>query len=114
MEMFIEEKGNIIIVHLSGTLSYDSIKKFDDLVEEQVRKKPEMIALNCIDLDHVDSYGIHHLFKFWKSASNDDIKLIAYDVSPSVMEIMKVTNLNTLMEVLTGKDFIMDYLDLEE
>ncbi len=114
MDIFIEEKEDIIIVFLSGVLSYDSIKEFDDITEEQVRKKPELLALNCSDLDHVDSYGLHHLFELTKKASKEDVKIIAFGLNPSVNDIMEVTNLNTIIMVISEEDFKKNYLHPDE
>lgn len=112
MEIFTEEKDGIITLFISGKLSSESISNFDEVTLDQIKKKPEVIALDCIDFQHMDSYGIHHVFQFAKKASENDIELVAFNLNPNVKKLLEITSLNTFIKIVSKETFETDYLHL--
>lgn len=112
MEIFIEEKEGIIVLYLTGRLSSESIKNFDEISLEQIKLKPDIIALDCTDFEHVDSFGIHHLFQFAKKAADSDIETLAFSVNSTVHQLLEMTGLNTFIKIVSKKTFESEYLHI--
>lgn len=105
----VEELDGIIIIHVYGSLSVKVINEFDSVCEDQLIKKPEVIALDCGRLDFIDSIAINHLFKFSHNAKGKDVKLVFFDINPTIKEIFKITNLDKLFSVMSKEQFEAEY-----
>jgi len=111
IEVTIEEpRENIVILHIDGEFYIENIQKVEGIWGEQISKKPEVIALDCGKLEYIDSSAIGTLVKFLNSAMNKQIKLVFYDLSPSIGQIFRTARLNNFFTIMTGAQFKKEYL----
>lgn len=105
-----EPRNNIIIMHIDGEFYIENIQKVEGIWSEQISKQPDVIALDCGKLEYIDSSAIGTLVKFLNSAMNKQIKLVFYDLSPSIGQIFRTARLNNFFTITTGAQFQKEYL----
>lgn len=105
-----EPRENIIIIHIDGEFYIENIQKVEGIWGEQISKKPGVIAIDCGKLEYIDSSAIGTLVKFLNSAMNKQIKLVFYDLSPSIGQIFRTARLNNFFTITTGAQFLKEYL----
>ncbi len=101
---------DIIILHIEGVISASSMKSADHVFFEQLKSVPEIIALNCRNLSHIDSYGINHLFKFSRECASKGVKLTAFNIQEQISTLFEVTKLHLLIPVMTEEKFFREYI----
>jgi len=106
----IEELDGIIIIKIFGALNAKVIGEFDEMSDSVLRKKPEVLALDCSKLDFIDSVGINHLFRLSQRSSEEEIRFILYDLNPTIKQIFQVTNLDKLLNVVTRETFESEFI----
>jgi len=113
MEMInlsVEANGGLIIISISGEFYIENIQKVENAWNEQVMKSPETIAINCGGLLYIDSSAIGTLVKFLNSAMNKNIKLVFFDLNPSIQQIFKTARLNNFFTITSKENFEREYL----
>ena len=111
IDISVEELQKIIKIHISGEFYIENIQKVENIWNEQVLKTPEIIAIDCSALMYIDSSAIGTLVKFLNNAMNKNIKLVFYDLSPSIQQIFKTARLNNFFTITTGEMFDREYLN---
>lgn len=106
---YTEELSGIIIIHISGTLTRNHLKEAEDIWNEELNKKPEILALDLKDVPQIDSITINHLFKFSERAVKEDVKLIIYDVSDELKKIFDLIKLDRVITFMTRNKFEEEY-----
>jgi anti-sigma B factor antagonist len=93
-----------------GALNTKVIVEFDEICDNVLHKKPEILAMDCSSLDFIDSVGINHLFKLSHQAASAEAKFVLYDLNPTIRHIFQVTSLDKLLTILTKESFEAEYL----
>jgi anti-anti-sigma factor len=90
-------EGNAVRLRLSGELDLASAPALRQRLEE-LRMDGQAVRLDLVDLEFIDSNGIHVLFDAFRSASADGWAFrIDPRVSPQVMRVLQVVNLDQLI-----------------
>lgn len=110
LRLEVEHLGNVVIFHVNGTLYLDSINYVESAWVEQLSKKPRVIAIDCKNLDQVDSTAIGTLVKFFNHAMNLEIHLIFLDLNKTIMKLFETAKLNRFFNVTTKQNFENSYL----
>ncbi|MCP4135825.1 MAG: STAS domain-containing protein [bacterium] len=110
VEIKIEEKNTIIIIHFSGMLMISTIDSIKEIVEKQLEKEKKVIAFNMRKLDMIDSVAMNFLFKYSKIAAGKKIKLLIYDVNEPIQKVFKVIKLDKVIDIISKNTFEIDYL----
>ncbi|MBP7737943.1 MAG: STAS domain-containing protein [Spirochaetes bacterium] len=100
-----EAKKNNIIVHASGEWNLGNIKEMEVVFTEILAKKPGMIAINCKNLNGVDSTAIASLVKILRKTKEMNIKLIFFDLSPNIYHTFELMTLNKFFTIMTKSRF---------
>ncbi|HOT45400.1 MAG TPA: STAS domain-containing protein [Spirochaetota bacterium] len=100
-----EEKGNKIVVTASGEWNLGNIKDMEVVFTEILAKKPGMIAINCKNLNGVDSTAIASLVKILRKTKEMNIKLIFFDLSPNIYHTFELMTLNKFFTIMTRQRF---------
>ena len=100
-----QEKGNKIKVTARGEWNLANIKEMEQAFSEMLEKKPGLIAINCKDLIGVDSTAIATLVKILRKSKESNIKLIFFDLSPSIQHTFELMTLNKFFTIMTGERF---------
>ncbi|MCP4135682.1 MAG: STAS domain-containing protein [bacterium] len=105
MELLIEEQqnGNIIIIHIHGDYNIHSRIAVDAAWKEQVKRNPGVIAFECSRLELLDSTAIGALVVFFKTARENNIKLLFCDLHKTIAEIFSKTGLNNFFTITSSE-----------
>ena len=106
----IEDRPGIVVISITGEFSLANIKKVEDVWQAQIGKSPGIIAINCRGLEYIDSSAIGTLVKFLNNAMNKKIKLVFYDLQPSISHIFKAARLNNFFTITTKERFEKEYI----
>ena len=101
----IEEREVVIILHVFGNLSMDTADTVEISWRDQLAKKPEAIALNFNGLEFIDSIGISCLIRLTKNAVLKNVELIFYDLSEPIETLFKTARINKYFNIMTKEDF---------
>jgi anti-anti-sigma factor len=110
LQVSIEDRQKIIILHFKGDFFIDKLNEIEQVWRDQVSKKPRLIALDCAGIDHIDSSAISTLVKFLNEAMNKSIRLIFYDLNPSVQKLFEIARLQRFFTITTREKFESKFL----
>lgn len=111
LKIKVEELGNVIIMHLTGKLFLESLNDLTYKWEVMVQKRPCVIAINCANLESIDSSSIGTLVKFFNEAMSKDIQLVFYDLNASIRKLFYTIHLQKFFSVISGEQFRKEYLE---
>lgn len=99
MQIEVESKGNVSVVHCGGSLDADSIAAFKKIAYELVDKGATQLVVDCSNLTFVDSMGLGVLISLLRRVrqGNGDVKMAS--LSDDVKTIFEITRLHRLFEV---------------
>jgi len=101
MDIKLEEMQNVTIINVKGEFHVGNVGKFEEVWHSQVEKKPKAIAINCKELEYIDSSAIGTLVKFLNNAMSKGIKLQFFDLNPSIQNIFKTARLDNFFTITT-------------
>ncbi len=105
IDIGIEERERIIILVFTGEFYIDNLPEVERVWRDAVYKKPRLIAMNCQGITHIDSTAISTLVKFLNEAMTKNIRLIFYDLNPSVQRLFEVARLHRFFTITTRERF---------
>jgi anti-sigma B factor antagonist len=99
MQIEVESKGDVSVVHCGGSLDADSIAAFKKIAYELVDKGATRLVVDCSNLTFVDSMGLGVLISLLRRVrqGNGDVKMAS--LSDDVKTIFEITRLHRLFEV---------------
>jgi anti-anti-sigma factor len=107
---YTEEYPVVTILHMTGSMTRDCLKETDAIWDEQLRKKPPVLALNLKGVVSIDSITLNHLFNLTREASRQEVKLIICDASEELNKLFEIVKLERAVLVLTREKFHEKYL----
>jgi anti-sigma B factor antagonist len=110
MELNVEQKNSVVIVSIKGEFHIGNVNKFEELWHGLIEKKPEVIAINCKELEYIDSSAIGTLVKFLNNAMSKKIKLIFFDLNAAIQNIFKTARLDNFFTITTREKVEREYL----
>jgi anti-sigma B factor antagonist len=110
MELNVEQKGKVTFVHIKGEFHIGNVNKFEEVWHSLIENKPEVIAMNCKELEYIDSSAIGTLVKFLNNAMSKKIKLVFYDLNTAIQNIFKTARLDNFFTITTKEKLEKDYL----
>ncbi|MCX7680320.1 MAG: STAS domain-containing protein [Spirochaetes bacterium] len=105
IEISTEERGKIIILKLVGEFYIENLSEVEHVWRNIVIRKPRVIAVDCKGITHIDSTAISTLVKFLNEAMTKNIRLIFYDLNPSVQRLFEVARLHRFFTITTRERF---------
>jgi len=109
IEVTLEQHKDLAIMHLDGKLYFESLNYLTEIWCQIVAKQPRVIALDCKELDGIDSSSIGTLVQFFNEAMNKNIELVFYDLNPAIRKLFLTIHLEQFFTVTTGKKFMAKY-----
>jgi len=110
MELNVEQKNTMTIVHIKGEFHIGNVNKFEELWHGLIEKKPEVIAIDCRNLEYIDSSAIGTLVKFLNNAMSKKIKLVFFDLNNAIQNIFKTARLDNFFTITTREKLEKEYL----
>ncbi len=110
MNIKLEELPNAAIIHIKGELRIENTERLVEIWKTQLDRKPKAIGINCNDLEFIDSSALGTLVKFLRNAETKSINLQFLDMSPSLLNIFRITRLENFFTMTTREKFEKDLL----
>ncbi|HON78006.1 MAG TPA: STAS domain-containing protein [Spirochaetota bacterium] len=110
MKITAEKADNIVIFHVKGEFDFKDVPAAEEFWQNHIQENPECAAINCRELTHVDSSAIGSLIKLNNSARDKNITLVFYNVSKSLMDLLKISRLDRYFTIMTREKFESEYL----
>ncbi len=110
LKLSVENIKKITILNIQGELFFGNIDELEELWEEQVLKKPSVIAVNCKNLISVDSTVVGYFVKFLKFSLNNKFELVFFDLNNQVKKLFLTARLDKFFKITTRNKIETDYL----
>lgn len=109
IEVSIEQHKDLSIMHLEGKLYFENLGSVIETWGQLVSRSPRVIAIDCRELNGIDSTSIGTLVQFFNEAMKKNIELVFYDLNPSIKKLFNTIHLEQFFTVTTGKKFVAKY-----
>ncbi len=95
--------NNITVIHLSGYLNANSSQMIEEVLNNQIEKNTEVIAVDFGGIEQMDSYSIHLLVKYVQIArvKNIDFRFINMDHQ---LDLLRKENVDSYFSMTTLRD----------
>jgi anti-anti-sigma factor len=107
---YIQEYPDVVIVHMSGMMTREFLNDIEDIWNEELEKRPGVLAFDLKGVMDIDSITMNHIFKLAKRATTLDVKLIICDTSEQLKKIFEIININRVITVMTNQKFHEEYI----
>lgn len=106
-----EDHGKVIVLNFEGDFYIESIEHAEKIWNEQLLKRPKVIAINCKKITFIDSSAVGMLVKFLHIAMKKNIELIFFDPSDTIIGVFQTARLVNFFKVMSRTQFEMEYLE---
>jgi anti-anti-sigma factor len=99
-----EEKGDLDILHLDGSLDAYSFPRLESALNGLRENKRNRVVLDCTGLDYISSAALGALIGFARRAreSNGDLKLVR--LTPKIYNIVELLGFHKILEIYQDID----------
>lgn len=105
---YTENKG-VIVVRLSGDMNISTLDNAESILSSLLTKQPVVIALDCGELNSIDSTIVSIFVKFLSKAKAGNVKLIFFDLRQTIKHTFDVMQLNRFFTIISRKRFEEEY-----
>jgi len=98
MKIDIENKDNGAILHLEGKIIGDGVIRFKQSIEEQINSNISWLILDLSEVPLMDSSALGTIIMAFLRLKEKKGKLVLLYAQKSILEILKITKLNSLFE----------------
>jgi anti-anti-sigma factor len=109
MRININRNENIVNIKLIGKYDIEELLFFSTLFNDEINKKPGVIALDLADLTYIDSSAIGSLIRYNNKAVNEDIDFLCYNLNKNIENIFRISKLDQFLPILSTEDFQKKY-----
>ncbi len=102
--------GNTIVLSLSGDININNIETIENIYEDQITQKPDVISINCKKLNSIDSSGLGLFIKLFKIAEKEKIEFVVTDIVGNVSALFDLSKLDNLFPIMDEAEFRIRYL----
>ena len=105
MKLSVQNHEKATVISIAGKLT--AVQYNDSLrgkVKELLAQGITCIVVDLKNLEHIDSTGVGELVAAYSSAQHDDAEFYLVRLSEQVSEILEMTNLNDVFEILDETD----------
>lgn len=114
MKISTEKAGRIVIFHVQGEFDFKDVPAVEEFWQTHIAENPEITAINCRQLTHIDSSAIGSLIKLNNTTRDRHISLVFYNVAKSIMDLLKISRLDRYFTIMSGEQFESEYLRPEQ
>jgi anti-sigma B factor antagonist len=104
------QHGNVIVLSLSGDINISNVEMIENAYEEQIAQKPEVISINCKNLNSIDSSGLGLFIKLFKIAEKENIDFVIIGIVGNVSALFDLSKLDNLFPIMDEDEFKIRYL----
>lgn len=110
MEAQVEEKGEVVVVHIEGRLDAASSPQLEKQINGVIDAGHFKIVLDCTNLDYLSSAGMRLMLSLFKRLKSVEGKLVACNLKDEVMEVIKMAGFNQVLEFYSTIEESMTHL----
>jgi anti-sigma B factor antagonist len=99
MNIEVENRGAVSVVHCGGSLDADSIAAFKKIAYDLIEKGDTRLVVDCSNLTFVDSMGLGVLISLLRRARQRQGDVKVASLTDDVKTIFEITRLHRLFEV---------------
>lgn len=108
-EVVSKKEGNVIIITLAGDLNINANPEVDKKIQEAIIEKPSAVAIDCKNLNSIDSTGLGTLIGMSKKLKNSNIDMAICDIPSGVNSIFDITKLKDYFRVTSLSEILKEY-----
>ena len=109
MELTVELREDVCIVHISDDITTDGIHAFSDFMKEQVLANHSRIILDMAEIDYFCSSAYGVMLRSLETARGNGGDLVLANVSESVYRLFEVTRLTSVVRLEHEMDGALRY-----
>ena len=98
MTIIVDKKDLVFTIHVAGWLDTETAPALGVEIDKIV--KAETIVLDFKELEYISSSGLRQVVAAYKKAKTMEAEFSVINVSNDVMEVFKLTNLDSKMNIL--------------
>jgi anti-anti-sigma factor len=110
ISIYAEEINDVIIVHAKGMLTMEHLREAEEAWQEELQKRPRIMAFDFSGITEIDSISINHIFMLVKAAARLDVKLIVCNSNEMLDKIFDVVRLNKLITFMPNQKFNDEFI----
>jgi anti-sigma B factor antagonist len=95
--------ADVTIVDIRGRFTLVEGEAIHDLLADLFHDQKKRLLLNFRDVSYLDSSGVGQLIRCLYTARKNGAELKAVDLSPRVLEVLRLTNLHTIFSDYTNE-----------
>jgi len=95
--------ADVTIVDIRGRFTLVEGEAIHDLLADLFHDQKKRLLLNFRDVSYLDSSGVGQLIRCLYTARRNGAELKAVDLSPRVLEVLRLTNLHTIFSDYTNE-----------
>ncbi|MDY6969707.1 MAG: STAS domain-containing protein [Spirochaetota bacterium] len=111
MRIDIYNEESLVIIKLIGRYDIEEVYDFGTLLQDQINKDFEVIALNLSELSYIDSSGIGSLIRCMNTASRKGIDFICYNLNQNIENTFKLAKIDQFISIFTEETFKEKYIN---
>ncbi len=101
----IHSYSQITVFEIRGRFFTESIDHVNREWRRAVKNRPATIAVNCKNLESIDSSAVGTLVRFLNYAMEKDIELVFLDLSKDIRRLFVTAKLHDFFAISTSREF---------
>lgn len=98
MDARVEERGEVIVVHIGGRLDAASSPQLEKQINSIIDAGQFKLVLDCTELDYLSSAGMRLMLSVFKRLKSLEGKVVVCNLKDEVMEVIKMAGFNHVLE----------------
>lgn len=103
----------MVWVTIVGEIDASSSIQLDECLKEQLGQDKPAIAVDCTDLSYISSAGLGVFMSYIEDLKVNQQKMALFNLNEKVSNVFKMLGLDQLMNILSGKDATIKFLNEE-
>lgn len=104
IELTNSKKGDILVLHLTGRLDAVSSPNAEKKVFEFIDQGERKLLFDFSGVSYLSSAGMRMLLATLKRLKNPESKLVLCQVTPNVMDVLKMSGFDHVLEVAASEE----------
>jgi anti-sigma B factor antagonist len=109
MKININRNDNLVNIKLIGKYDIEELLFFSTLFNDEINKKPGVIALDMAELTYIDSSAIGSLIRYMNKALKENVDFLCYNLNKNIENIFKISKLDQFLPIMSDHDFHQKY-----
>jgi len=105
----IQRFNQLVVLTIIGKFFTDSINKINEIWNKEIIDEPDIIAINCEELELIDSGAIGTLVQFLKQTKKMEIEFLFFGLTETIKMLFETTGLINFFTILSKEEFYSKY-----